>query len=72
MECSKCGDESNGSIIVKGGTNFYFCAYCNEKIESAHRNNTHLEDFLSMNKKEWIDRNMKLAKQLRDRGEHIW
>jgi hypothetical protein len=71
-KCAKCKDTSDGAIIVEGGKNYHFCNYCYEKIMSAPKNNTHLMDFLSMSKTEWIDRNIKLAKELREKGESPW
>lgn len=70
--CSKCDDKIVVNFIVEGGISHPFCDYCYEKLQSAPKNNTHLQDFLSMDKREWIERNMKLAKEQRDRGENPW
>ncbi len=70
MNCCKCNDKTLGAQIHHWGKTYAFCNYCFEKIESAPKNTTHLQDYLSMDKKSWIDRNMRLAKEKRKNSEY--
>lgn len=72
-KCVKCKSMVNeGTNVTHAGKMKFLCNYCFEKLDNAPDSNTKVSDFLIMNKKEWIDRNIKLAKERRDRGESVW
>lgn len=70
-KCTKCGDPAN-QLLATGGVTYKFCAHCWKDIEDAPDGSTKIEDFIKMNKNQWIERNIRLAKERRERGEGLW
>jgi hypothetical protein len=68
--CDKCKDVvTGGSAIVKGGTTFYFCKICTDILDKLPTGNTIFE-FLGPEKEEkCFVKNIRLAKNLREKGE---
>lgn len=70
--CSKCdGKVTTGSMIVEGGIGYFFCDPCMNILEECPTGNT-IANFLGPKKETLIEKNMREARERRERGESLW
>lgn len=72
-KCAKCKDDlAGGGVFVESGESFSFCKTCSDLLEKAPTGNT-IHDFLGHKKYEsWVARNIREARERREKGESPW
>ena len=71
-KCKKCKcDAEGGCIITEAGDINRFCINCTEKLERLPTGNT-VHHFLSEKEENWVAKNIREAKEKRDKGQSPW
>ncbi len=71
-KCAKCkGDLAGGSIITEGGKSFLFCKTCVDFLQE-HPSGHKIHHFLPAEKETWVAKNVREAKERREKGETPW
>jgi len=72
-KCVKCKESVNeGTSVMHAGKLRFLCNFCYDQVDNSPDSNTKVSDFLIMNKKEWIDRNIRVARENKNRGSAHW
>jgi hypothetical protein len=69
--CHKCDiNAKDHTLITEGGVGYLFCEKCCDLLQNEHKGL--IKNFLPQRAETRIDKNMRLAREARARGESLW